>query len=119
VEIAIRIRKERVEASAGRAGEIVKAHPERGGGAVAGSRASALLLQQTDDLAPRRVTAGLRFLENRVPVAHHLEPSATRRHELDLRLREPLTNLGRQTGGPRFVVSHRAVFDRDSHGGNR
>ena len=33
-----------------------------------------------------------------------------------LSIGKPLTNLGRQTGGPRFVVSHRAVFDRDRHG---
>src|SRR5678809_1701096 len=37
------------------------------------------------------------------------------RNQLDLRPRELLTNLRRQTGGARFVVSHSAVFDRDSH----
>ena len=28
-----------------------------------------------------------------------------------------IPDLGRQTGGPRFVVSDDAVFDRDGHGG--
>jgi hypothetical protein len=61
------------------------------------------------------MTVEFRFLEYRGPVGADLEPAAARRREVHGRIRETLTNLGRQPGGPRFVVSHRAVFDGDSH----
>src|SRR6266705_2842132 len=35
--------------------------------------------------------------------------------ELDLRVREGAADLGRQTGGPRFVVSNDAVLDGYAH----
>jgi hypothetical protein len=36
--------------------------------------------------------------------------------QLDGSLRICLANLGRQTGGPRFVVSNDAIANRDVHG---
>jgi hypothetical protein len=67
------------------------------------------------DLARLRVTPDLRLLKDRLAIAHDLEPTAARRHHLDLRGRELLANRGRQTDGPWLVVSDRAVFDRDPH----
>jgi hypothetical protein len=67
------------------------------------------------DLARLRVTPDLRLLKDRLAIAHDLEPTAARRHHLDLRGREFLANRGRQTDGPWLVVSDRAVFDRDPH----
>jgi hypothetical protein len=61
------------------------------------------------------VSFDLRFLEHGCPVGDDLEAPAARWNQLDLGIREPLTNLGRQPDGPRFVASHRAVFNGDSH----
>jgi hypothetical protein len=82
---------------------------------VFASPAAPPLLEQPNHLAGRGVPFDLRFLEHRHPVGNDLEPPAARRHELDLRIREPLTNLGRQPDGPRLVASHRAVFNGDCH----
>ena len=71
--------------------------------------------QQAYHLAGHRMPPQLRFLEHRRPVTLHLEPPTRRRDQLDLRVWEPLTNLGRQPDGPGLVVSHRAVFDRHAH----
>jgi hypothetical protein len=73
------------------------------------------LLEQANHLAGRGVPFDLRLFEHRDPVGDDLEASTTRRHELDLSFREPLTNLGRQPDGPRLVASHRAVFNGDCH----
>ena len=56
-----------------------------------------------------------RFFEYGMAVRGDLEPSAPRRRQLDLGIRKSFSNLSRQTDGPRFVVSHHAVFDRDFH----
>jgi hypothetical protein len=61
------------------------------------------------------MTPRLRFFVNRDAIAQHLEASALRRNEIDRRNRKSLANFGRQTGGPRFIVSEGAVFDRDLH----
>jgi hypothetical protein len=61
------------------------------------------------------MTSELRLLEYRLAVPQHLEATATRRDHIDLRARERLSNLGRQTGGPRLVASDGAVLDRDRH----
>ena len=47
-----------------------------------------------------------------------LEHPAGRLDQPDLGLRKRYPNLGRQTGGPGFIVSDDAEFDRDAHGGN-
>ena len=48
----------------------------------------------------------------------HLEDAAGGLDELHIRVGKRVANLGRQTGGPRFVVSDDAVLDRDLHGVN-
>ena len=48
----------------------------------------------------------------------HLEYAPGGLDQFHVRVRECLTELGRQTGGPRLVVSNDAVFDDDSHGVN-
>jgi hypothetical protein len=72
-------------------------------------------LQQPDDLAGCGVPLQLRFLENRLALVRDLEPPAARRDQFDLGIRKSLSNLGGQTGRPRLVVSHRAVFDPHTH----
>ena len=42
------------------------------------------------------------------------DPPGRGKHD-HLRARDAPLNIGRQTGGPRFVVSNNAVFDRDLH----
>jgi len=73
-------------------------------------------LQQPNDFAGRGVPLEFRFLENRMSLVRNLEPSAARRNQFDVRIRKTLANLGGQTGRPRLVVSHRAVFDPHAHG---
>lgn len=51
-------------------------------------------------------------------VHFHLERTAGGLDELHFRVREGVANLGRQTGGPRFVVSDDAELDRHLHGVN-
>jgi hypothetical protein len=62
------------------------------------------------------VPVELRLLEDRNAVAYHLEAPAGRRKQGDLSVGVLGTNLGRQTGSPRFVASDGAVFDRYAHG---
>jgi hypothetical protein len=52
------------------------------------------------------------------PVQLHFEHAARRFDQLDLRIREGAADLGRQTGGPRLVVSNDAILDVYAHGGN-
>lgn len=59
--------------------------------------------------------SGLRFLENGLIIRENFESPAARRNHFDLRVGETLFDLGRQTGGPRLVVSNQAVFDADLH----
>lgn len=87
----------------------------RGKSPAVSSAGSLPTLQQADDFARRCVAMGFRLLEYRHAVGRDLEPPAARRHEIHARIRKPLSNLGRQPDGPRFVASHRAVFDRDAH----
>jgi hypothetical protein len=74
--------------------------------------------EQTHDFARSRVTPLLRFLEDRHSIARDLEASAARRLQRDLRIREFLLQLGRQTDGPWLVRSNGAVLDLDFHIGN-
>ncbi len=83
-----------------------------------GSRSRGRLAKQTQDLAGSRMSAKLRLLEDGDAVTRHLEPPAARWLHGDRRVGIPLTNRGRQTGGPRFVVSDGAVLDVDRHGGS-
>jgi hypothetical protein len=71
--------------------------------------------QQLDDLAGTRVPVEFRLLEYRRPVGDDLEAPAAGRDQLDFGVRKLFTKLGGQPGRPRFVVSHRAIFDRDVH----
>src|SRR5215831_10655436 len=72
-------------------------------------------LQQPNDFAGRGVALQFRFLEDRLPLVKHLEPPTAGRGQLDVGIGKSLANLGGQTGRPRFVVSHRAVFDPHAH----
>ncbi len=57
-----------------------------------------------------------RLLREHAAAIHlHLEHAARRLDELDLRLRKSLADLGRQTGGPRLIVSDDAEFDGHAH----
>jgi hypothetical protein len=75
------------------------------------------LAEQSYNFAGLGVAAKLGLLENRRTIAKHLEPSAARRDQLHLFTRKCLTNFSRQTDGAWFVVSDRAVFDRDHQSG--
>jgi len=59
--------------------------------------------------------AKLRFLEDRRTVHGHLEPPAAARLQRDVGVGVLLTNRGRQTDGPGFIVSNGAEFDVESH----
>jgi hypothetical protein len=61
------------------------------------------------------VPTELGLLEHRLSVGDHLESAASRRGHLQLGVGEALTNLSRQTGGSRLVVSDDAVLDADLH----
>jgi hypothetical protein len=72
--------------------------------------------QQSKYLARLRMPVRLGLLEDGFPIAMHLEATAARRDEPDVRRWVLATNLGRQTDGSRFIVSKRAILDRDRHG---
>ena len=55
------------------------------------------------------------FGEDHLAVHRHVEHSARRRDQPDVGIRERLLQLGRQTGGPRLVVSDDAVGDGGDH----
>jgi hypothetical protein len=81
-----------------------------------GALSSGILFEERDYFSRFCMTPRLRLLVNRDAVAQNLETSSLRRDELNRRNRKSFANLGRQTGGPRFVVSERAVLDGDFHG---
>ena len=61
----------------------------------------------------------LRLLgENAAPINLHFEHAAGRLDQLHVGVGIGLADFGRQTGGPRLVVSDDAVFDRDAHAVN-
>src|SRR5689334_24637675 len=68
-------------------------------------------LDQAEDLAGLRVTPELLLREEERVVEAHLEDAATGRDHPHLGVGPPLPQRGRQTDGPWFVVSDRAVFD--------
>jgi hypothetical protein len=57
----------------------------------------------------------LGLFEDHFAIEADLEATAGGRDQLDIRVRMCFPNLGRQTGGPGFVVSKRAIFDGDFH----
>lgn len=71
--------------------------------------------EQSDDLSRPRVAVRLRLLEHGRAVAQHLEAPACGRDQFDLGVGKLRADLGRQTDGPRLVVSKGAVFDADLH----
>src|SRR6185437_14706305 len=94
------------------AGLKVMASPNR---RASNATAARRTLDQRHDLALLRVTTQLRFLEDRLAVDAHLESTTPRRLHINRPARKPLSELGRQTGGPRLVVSNRAILDRNRH----
>ena len=68
------------------------------------------------DLSRLRETAGVPLGEDELPVDDDVEDAAGALRELCLDP-ERLFQFGRQTGGPRLVVSDDAVGDLDVHGG--
>lgn len=70
---------------------------------------------QPHDLAGFRMAMELRFLENRHPVYYNLKAPTPRRDQIDVRGGPLISELSRQTGGSRLIVSKHAVFDRDFH----
>ena len=81
-----------------------------------GSRRCRRGIEKAQDLAGLRVPAELRLLEDGHAIACDLEPATSRWLESDAGVGKALLNRGRQTGGPRLVVSNRAVLDVDVHG---
>jgi hypothetical protein len=81
-------------------------------------RLSSTAPEQLDDFARLGVPAGLSLGEHELAVYFHFEHTSRGLDELHVRVGECLSDVGRQTGGPWFVVSNDAVFDRDSHGVN-
>lgn len=72
--------------------------------------------QQRYDLAGVRVSPGLLLRKDERAIALHLEYPTAPLEEIDSRIGESRVDLGRQTGGPWFVVSDDAVSDGDVHG---
>jgi hypothetical protein len=70
---------------------------------------------QADDLIRARMASKGALGKHERPVDGHLERASRGLDQAYDGLREGLLQLGRQTGGPRLVVSHYAVFDRDLH----
>jgi len=64
-----------------------------------------------------RKLAGLEFRVDQLAVDRQLEAAATAGYQLQLAdlLLERSENLGRQTDGPGFVVSHRAILQFQIH----
>ena len=62
-----------------------------------------------------RVPAGGGLRIDELPLRHDFEAAAAGGDHLDIDVREPLSEGGRQTGGLRFVVSSDAVFDGNMH----
>ncbi len=76
------------------------------------------LFDQPQHLARLGVASQPLFGEDPAPVHIHLEYTTRRLDELHFGVRVCLPNLGRQTGGPRLVVSNDAVLDGHVHSVN-
>src|SRR5437660_12923924 len=73
------------------------------------------LLDQPQDLARLRMAAERLLGNHPALVDFDFEHPARGLDQLHLGVGVGFANLGRQTGGPRFVVSDDAVLDRDVH----
>jgi len=73
------------------------------------------LLHQAQHFSPLGVPAQGLFREDAATIHFHLEHAARRLDQLHVGMGIGLADLGRQTGGPRLVVSDDAVFDGDTH----
>ena len=73
------------------------------------------LLHELQDLTWLRVSTERLLGEYATAVHFDLEDPAGGVDQLHLRPGKRLANLSRQTGGPRFVVSNDAVFNRHAH----
>jgi hypothetical protein len=71
---------------------------------------------QTDDFARLRMAMQLRFLEDWLTIDCDFKAPTRAGVQADVGADKRFANLGRQTGGPRLVVSKRTVFDADLHG---
>jgi methyl-accepting chemotaxis protein len=71
---------------------------------------------QSGHLALVGVPSQPQLREDHGAVDGHLERAAGRLDEPNVRVWVPLLQLGRQTGGPRIVVSDDAILDADDHG---
>src|SRR5688500_14791819 len=121
VEIAIRMKAaaDPTGGTPGEGGHGTESNDTMTPRVAAGSRSRGCFAEQTQDLAGPGVPAELRLLEDGHSVSRHLEAAATGGLHGDRRVGIAFTNRGRQTGGPRLVVSNGAVFDVDRHMSSR
>jgi hypothetical protein len=70
---------------------------------------------QAQDLSRLGVALGRLLGENAPPVDLDFKDAARGLDQPYFGLWKCAADLGRQTGGPRFVISNDAVFDRDGH----
>jgi hypothetical protein len=73
------------------------------------------LFEEAHDFTGLGVAPRALLGENDAAVHLYFKDAAGGLDEFHFRMREGIANLGRQTGGPRFVVSDDAVLDRDLH----
>jgi hypothetical protein len=72
-------------------------------------------LHQADNLSRLGVSPHGLLGEDPAPIHFNFEHAAGRLNQLDVGVRVDLPDFGRQTGGPRLVVSDDAVFDGHAH----
>jgi len=68
-----------------------------------------------DDFSRLGVTAERALGKDELGVHSHLEHAPGRRDQPNFRVRIPLLQLSRQTGGSRLVVSDDTILDDDAH----
>ena len=73
------------------------------------------LLEQDKYLSRIRVASRLPLREDEHAITRDLEDATASLQQVDLRTWVPGADLGRQTGGPGFVVSDDAITDGDMH----
>jgi hypothetical protein len=67
------------------------------------------------DLSRLGVAAERALGKDEIAVHRDLEHAAGRRHQAELRVREQLLQLSRQTGGSRLIVSDDTILYDDAH----
>jgi len=73
------------------------------------------VFHEPHDFAGLGVASDTLLGEHTTAVDFHLEHAARRLNPFHVGVRIRLANFGRQTGGPRLIISDDAVFDGDSH----